>query len=258
MPENDPPIMPNIKISGEMLRMFNGEGDFAGWIQKAKLVASLAGVKDLATYLPLYLEGNALSVYLQMFEKDRGDAGKIEKRLQKAFADSQVVSYSKFVAARWTGESVDVYANELEKLSRLAGLTGELVAHLVKMQFVIGFPDHVSVELQKSMEKESPDLSDLIETARILVTTKPQTVSAGAVKPWTNGRPGASAPSNGSDKFGFKGKCFRCEGPHMARDCPEKRVISCYTCGEPGHMSFDCPKRATQGHGSGNHPGGTV
>ena len=43
-------------------------------------------VKDIARFIPLYLEGDALALYLEMSEVDQLDAGKIEGRLKEAFA----------------------------------------------------------------------------------------------------------------------------------------------------------------------------
>ena len=44
------------KVTPEMIRYFDGEGDLMAWLAKAKLVAKLAKISDLACFLPLYLE----------------------------------------------------------------------------------------------------------------------------------------------------------------------------------------------------------
>ena len=57
------------KISVEkMIKPFTGEGDVMAWLQKVELVAKLTGEKDLACFIPLYLEDGALAVYLEMPE----------------------------------------------------------------------------------------------------------------------------------------------------------------------------------------------
>ena len=43
-------------------------------------------IKDIASFIPLYLEGDALALYLEMSEIDQLDADKIECRLKEAFA----------------------------------------------------------------------------------------------------------------------------------------------------------------------------
>ena len=50
------------KITPDMIRSYSGDGDLVAWLTKVKLVARLAKVDDLATFLPLYLEGDALAV----------------------------------------------------------------------------------------------------------------------------------------------------------------------------------------------------
>ena len=51
------------------------------WLKKAELVAKLMEIKDLASFIPLFLEGNALALYLEMSEEDQKDEGKIKSRL---------------------------------------------------------------------------------------------------------------------------------------------------------------------------------
>ena len=49
---------------------------------------------------------------------------------------------------KWTGEPVDVYANEVRRLAGLAGFSGDGLERIVKLTFVNGFPDNISIELQ--------------------------------------------------------------------------------------------------------------
>ena len=50
------------KITTEMIKAFTGEGDIVSWIQKVRLVAKLKKVADLASFIPLFLEGDALAL----------------------------------------------------------------------------------------------------------------------------------------------------------------------------------------------------
>lgn len=56
------------------------------------------------------------------------------------------------VNIKWTEEPVDVNTNEIR---RLAGFRGEDLERIVKLTFVNGFTDHISVELQQ-MERIMP------------------------------------------------------------------------------------------------------
>ena len=63
-----------------------GEGDVLTWLNKLKLVAKLQKIEDVGTLILMYLEENALAVYLEMGEKDQTDDERIEKRLKMAFS----------------------------------------------------------------------------------------------------------------------------------------------------------------------------
>lgn len=240
--------MAAVKISADMMKPFSGDGDVVSWITKIELVAKLTGVKDEAAFIPLYLEGGAFAVYSEMDETTRADAALIKKGLKEAFSDSMFAAYGKLVPSgyKWTGESVDVYANELRRLAGLAGFTGTALEHIVKLAFVAGFPDDVGVELQQMPQVESASMSQVIARARILTSNRStHQVGASAVigeKPRGYMR-NVSGQGQGNNKA-FSGKCFRCSGAHMIRDCPEREgKIVCYFCREDGHIASRCPKR---------------
>ena len=58
-------------VSTDMIKPYNGSGDVVAWIKKVKLVARLKRVNDVASLLPLYLEGDALALYLEMSDDDQ-------------------------------------------------------------------------------------------------------------------------------------------------------------------------------------------
>ena len=60
-------------LSSDILRLFTGEGYVVMWLNKLKLVVKLQKIEDIATLIPMYLEGNALAIYLEMGERDQPD-----------------------------------------------------------------------------------------------------------------------------------------------------------------------------------------
>ena len=222
------------KASSErMIKPFSGEGDVRAWLTKVELVARLTDIKEVASLIPLYLEGGALAVYLEMPDKERSNLETLKKGLTQAFSDSQFVAYSKLRASKWTGEPVDVFANELRKLGRESGLTGTGLEQIVKLAFVTGLPDGVSVELQQVQGVEDLNVSDLLGRARVLVGNQTTgTVAAPAV-----------GSTTGAQRKGTTLSCYGCGGPHMVRVCPgRKRVeLKCFKCEGPHLVKF-CPE----------------
>ena len=159
-------------ISNNMIKPFNGEGDVVGWLKKIELVAKLTKVEDEALFIPLYLEGGALAMYLEMSDTDQSSATAIKNKLKEAFCDNKFVSYSKLINYKWTGEPVDIFANELRRLSGLAGFKGDAAEQVVRLAFVTGFPDDIGVELQQLSNVDTMKVSEILGRARILAANR--------------------------------------------------------------------------------------
>lgn len=241
--------MASVKLSHDIIKAFKGEGDVVAWLKKVKLVAKLQKIEDLASFLPLYLEGEALAMYLEMSTEDQNDAKKIEEKLKEAFCDDVFMAFAKLGSYKWTGEKVDVYANEIRRLADLAGFADSGLNNVVKLSFVNGFPDSIGVQLQQLPRVKSMTMSELIEKARILSSR--MSPAGVALVASSSRNAGQSKGGGGTDDSRiFRGKCYRCGGPHMARSCKDSRGIICYKCGVAGHISTQC----FQGNGERGTP----
>ena len=227
------------KEISRVIKPYTGEGDIMAWLSKIKLVASLSSIKDseLAKLIPMYLEGGALAVYLEMAEDVRLDLNKLRKGLLKAFSDSPFTAFSKLKNLRWAGEPVDIFTSEVRKLARESGFEGDALERVVRLTLVTGVPEKVSVELQQVESSDEVPVSDLVSRARILMAKE---IGPGV---------GAGAVAGGGDNNKFIRqsaiKCWECGGPHPVKYFNNKKEqdrrqerIRCFRCGGPHIMKF--------------------
>ena len=106
----------------------------------------------MASLLPLYLEGDALALYMEMEEDNQKP---IKARLKEVFTDDVFAAYRKMTMIKWAGEHVDVYTNKIRQLVGLAGFKGDGLERLTKLAFILGFPDTISTST--STKHRSPD-----------------------------------------------------------------------------------------------------
>lgn len=218
----------------DMIRSFDGtDGNVDTWLRKVKLVANLKNIEELASFIPLYLEGPAFAVYDQLSETAKQSSGSIEKALLSAFAQDQFSAYDSFRTRSWTpGEAVDVFLADLRRLSRLAQIESDVV---IRCAFICGLPVDVSAQLRASAQISSLELTKVAEQARILMGDRLHGVNVAV---------GAA----GLKKEHGKIVCHGCGGDHPVRFCTErKKTITCWRCGEFGHIARSC---------SGNGKGG--
>ena len=227
-----------------VIKPFSGEddSDIMAWLAKVKLVASLSKIKeaDLVNLIPMYLEGGALAVYLEMSEEEKLDTEKLRRGLLRAFSDSPFTAFSKLKSLRWAGEPVDIFVTEVRKLARECGFEGDALERVVRLALVTGVPEKVSVELQQVSGAEDAAVSGLVGRARILMAKENGVgVGAGAV---------VSGSGNNNTRLLRQGgsiKCWECGGPHPVKYCTQKKEqerkpdrIRCYRCGGPHIMRF--------------------
>lgn len=170
--------------------------------------------------------------------------------LTETFTDGAFVTYAKLVRVKWTGQPIDVYANDIRQLTGLAGFKGEGLESIVRLTFVSGFPDKINIALQQVNEILTKPVSDLINTVRILCKSKADEELVAVAR-------GVELPKKDSGSKGLKGKCFKCGGPHLIRYFDEK--VSCFKCNKVGHIARHCDQQTQEyTQGQGNEKRGTA
>ena len=206
------------KLAKEIIRPFNGEGDMVAWMKKLKLVTKLQKITDLVSFIPFFLEGDTLALYLEMSEEDQQDEEMIEVRLEEAFMEGPFEACEKLKKIKWTSESVDMYT---QNIKRLAGYVGRGLDQTAKLAFVMGFPDSISMTLQQLPGMNKMEITDLVPTAKVLTRTQSlDSRKVGAVAH-------SEEPTN------------RCQEPHWLRDhkvSPRTKIMY-YNCKKFGHIA---------------------
>ena len=263
--------MSAVKLT-DVVKVFEGTGDFASWLKKFQLACKLRKVKDdeMATTLPMFLESQAFDVYDQLDEGTASDYDRLKAALLSAFCVNSFGAYEQLKGRRLQGdESPDVYLADLKKyLSLCEG--GELPAGVLRCSFVAGLPLEVQSQVlsvqevhKKSAEELLPLVKSMLSARKVLSLPSEQLMGAAAAtssgpgKSTPVGRMGASAKSQpireGARPPRRGSGCFNCGGEyHIARNCPTKSNSgNCFRCGGPNHVARDCLAPAPRWQGNG-------
>jgi hypothetical protein len=217
----------------DLVKQYDGTGDFAEWVLKLELVARLQKVGDLQDFLPLFLSGGAFAVYQSLDVTVRGDYDLVKGALTAAFSVNAFTAFEQFITRRLQGgEAVDVFLADLTRLAML--VTKSAAEEWVKCAFVAGLPNDVRKQLQASCLLATMKLAEVVDKARSLVSSTERCFAS------INTAAGYRKPVRRSGGV----MCFTCkkEG-HMSRDCSQRTQYQrkCFVCDEPGHFAVSCP-----------------
>lgn len=183
----------------KFVQPFTGEGDIMLWLDKLTLVC--ARLKETPVdVLPLLLEGPAFAVFNEMPEEKKTSGEAIMAVLKEAFGLNGFSAFEQLTTRQWrAGEPVEVFLAALRRLAKLASVESDA---LLRRAFIVGLPLSVSRGLRTMAKVDTLPLADIVDRARALMAES--AVSATAA---------VSAASTD------KRRCFRCNGPHLIRDC---------------------------------------
>ena len=225
-------VAPSVAFDARVIAEFDGTGDVVEWLGRAELLCQHRGV-DAAAIIPLRLTGGAFAVWAQLPDESRGSLAAIRAGLYQAFALDQHAAYEAFTTRRLrSGESADVF---LADLQRLAQLFGGVPERALTCAFVAGLPESVRQMVRAGSRAEGLDLASVLARARAVLSDERVAAAAAAAA----AGPAPLAPALSRQRLSAQ------EGPSRRASRPRR----CWACGDIGHMSFSCPRRAAGNDG---------
>ena len=220
-----------VKTSVRVLNVvtkYDGGLDVEEWLERVRMVCDVQGIKDARRIMPLLLEGPAFSVYMNMSEEERDVKGGVESALRKTFGINKYTAYEMFVNLKCVSDKVDLYAINLKRLAKSAGIESKDV---IKCAFVCGLPKSVSNAIKAMPNEDSLTLEDVVGVAKAMTATGTSVQSCAIVR----------------DDMVRSVVCYNCgKQGHLARNCFRNRtgfVRKCHICGNENHMANACGER---------------
>lgn len=242
--------MASVRLS-DLVAPYEGvgaSGDFPEWCERLELIAKLQKIDDVASFMPLFLRGEAFAVYQQLSAATKASFKELKGAMVAAFGMGSLAAYQRLrVRELQEGESVDSYVADIRRLIKLVGMDS-VPASLVRAVFLAGLPERCREQITMLPEVDSLSMDVLLQKARTLLAAgrvEGRVVGAAGALRGAGREKGRGGMAVGTASEGRR--CFACQGTdHLARACP-RRVVRCYKCGESGHIMKDCTKQGNAG-----------
>lgn len=230
------PIIDRLERS---LSKFSGDGsqDAAVWLDdlERRCRAERVGPEEVIDFL---LEGNAARMFRALRVSEASQWEVVKGALLSQYGMSRQEAYTRFADRQLqVDESVDVYVDDLQRYgARIEVKPGDMI---FKARFIDG--------LTPSLHKWVVLLPEVYSSDFDIILSK--------VRDRASAQKAASSKQKLAAASGKQGPvCLRCSGPHLVRNCTQKRHRAtskgrassrsrglCFRCEKPGHFARDCP-----------------
>jgi len=199
-------------------------------------VAKLQNIKNMESFLPLFLSGGAFQVFQGLAEERKNSYEEVRKSLMKAFAIDQFMAYEEVMSRKLgAGESVDVYLADLTRLLRVIRVreTDELLT----CAFVAGLPDDCKKQIRGACSMIDMSLEQIVVRARTLIKMDEMCMVARIDN--------EQLPCSPQRSYKRVMRCYSCgKDKHSSQECLNKVARKCYGCGSIDHLVGTCPNKS--------------
>ena len=117
----------------------DGSGDIIEWLNKFQLIVKLKNITKEESVLPMFIEGPALSLYIELSDVVKKNAKSLKNALKDAFSVNPFRAYEEFSRRVGRDEPVDIFMTDLRRLARAADITSDKLLLRAFQQGYLGF-----------------------------------------------------------------------------------------------------------------------
>ena len=243
----------NVRFA-DVVRKFSGDQDVNIWLEQFELIAKLQGEENLAVLIPLFLEGAAYDVYMQLPTEQREDSDELTAALRMAFGMSPAMAFARLKSrVLISGESPDAFMADLRRLARIVARGGDedTIDQFVVCQFVDGMPEPTRSQLRALKTGADWHVVSVLSCAKAMLQLHDEAdvergfmglATSSGMKGSAAGRTTGDVASGRSrhcanEKSASRVRCEVCRRfGHEKSACR----VRCFRCDSVGHLSRDC------------------